>query len=86
MKLQRVKNLLPDMNDPFSKFLENLAVVSLIDFLSLRHKFFILNTLNVQKEVMSIDSIFDLLFLAVFWAWQVFCDHSLLCCFVSGSY
>lgn len=60
--------------------LMNLLVVSLIDFLSLRHTFLIHNTLNIEK---SNEHWFALAFCEY---GKSFVSHSSLCCFVSGSY
>ena len=45
-----VRNLWPDMMNPFSESFEGLTIVLLINCLSLRHKLFMNNTLIVEKN------------------------------------
>ena len=44
-----VRNLWPDTMNPFSESYKDLTIVMLINYLSLRHKFPVNNTLTVEK-------------------------------------
>lgn len=79
MKHSRVDNLWEILTlGPFSDSLKDLTVVNLIEFLVVRHRFFVHDTLNI-KNVMKIDLMLDMLFLVFCVTLQfavLFLDHA----------
>ena len=71
---------------PFPESFKDFPIKSLIDSLSLWHKFLVDDPLAVKKKQMSIDLILDLLILAFLGRGEFPVCHSRLWRFVSGSY